>query len=234
MKEKKIIAIQQPEHLPWLGFFDKMKKCDQYIYLDSVQFKKRYFENRNKIRFDSESKWLTVPIMTKSKYHQNINEVLIDNEQKWQRKYIDTIRHAYAKSNFLDAFYPDLTKIIETKYERLVDLNVAIIDWARKLLEISTPVMMSSELKECKDKKGSDLILEICIQLNADVYISGPFGRDYLEHEKFKKADIEIEYHDYTHPVYKQLHEPFISHLSFIDCLFCEGAEGVKALIQNR
>ena len=89
------MAIQQPEHLPWVGFFNKMSQCDLFVYLDNVQFKKRYFENRNKVKTNDGIKWLTVPVFTKGKYTQNINEVIVYNEPKWKKKYIDLLEYLY-------------------------------------------------------------------------------------------------------------------------------------------
>jgi len=72
-------AIQQPEHIPWIGFFNKMAQCDLFVYLDNVQFKKRYFENRNKVISNGEVLWLTVPVVTKGLQTQTICDVKIDD-----------------------------------------------------------------------------------------------------------------------------------------------------------
>jgi len=226
----KVIAIQQPEHLPWLGFFDKMTKSDYFVYLDNVQFKKRYFENRNRIRTERGSQWITVPVLTKDCYHQKINEVIIDNEQDWRRKYLNTIRHAYAKARYLGEYIDELEKIIQRGFERLVDLNLALIEWGREKLEIRTPTILASQIREYKEK-GSDLILAMCKDLGAKVYISGPDGRKYLELDSFGKENIRVIYHDYEHPVYQQLHQSFLSHMSIIDAFFCEGDSKLRKLI---
>ncbi len=226
MKEK-TIAIQQPEHLPWLGFFDKMQKCDQYVYLDNVQFKKRYFENRNRIRTEQGSRWITVPVLTKGRYHQKINEVVIDNEEDWRRKYFGIIRHTYAKAGYFKEYYCELERIVQQRFEKLVDLNVTLIDWVREELKISTPTIRASQIREYKEK-GSDLILAICKDLGAKAYISGPDGRNYLKLHTFEQEKIELIYHDYEHAEYTQMYSPFISHMSVLDFLFNEGGEAWK------
>jgi hypothetical protein len=226
----KVIAIQQPEHFPWLGFFDKMAKSDYFVYLDNVQFKKRYFENRNRIRTERASQWITVPVLTKNRYHQKINEVIIDNEQDWRRKYLGAVRHAYAKARYLGEYIDELEKIIQQDFEKLVDLNLALIEWGREKLEIRTPTILASRIREYKER-GSDLILAICKDLRAKVYISGPDGRNYLKLDSFKQDKIKVIYHDYEHPTYKQLHQTFLSHMSIIDALFCEGKSKLRNLI---
>lgn len=219
-----VIAIQQPEHVPWLGFFDKMASVDEYVYLDNVQFKKRYFENRNKIRTADKWGWLTVPVITKGLYRQKINEVEIDNSRDWRKKYLNSIRASYGRSDFFKDVFYGLEDLINKEYKRLLDLNLSLIQFVRAYTGINTPVSKSSDISE---GKGSDLILDICLKRKAHVYISGPDGRDYLKLEDFKKNNIEVRYHDYMHPEYKQLNQPFISHMSVIDLLFNCGKEAL-------
>jgi hypothetical protein len=212
------LAIQQPEHIPWIGFFNKMIQCDLFVYLDNVQFKKRYFENRNKILGTAEILWLTVPVVSKGLYTQKLCEVQIDNDQVWKKKYKGRLEHVCGKYPFWndlkEIVYPPLDK----SFERLVDLNLALINNIREYLEIDTPTVLASEMS-CEDLKGSDLILEICSRANADLYISGPDGISYLESEKFLKNRIEIVYHDFQHPEYPQLGKEFTSHLSVLDLI---------------
>lgn len=218
----KVVTIQQPEHLPWLGFFDKMRKCDLYIFLDNVQFKKRYFENRNKIRTNDGFHWLTVPVVTKGKYTQRINEVEIDNSQEWRKKYLGPIRHSYSKSPFFDTLFPELEELVNKDCSMLADLNLRLISLLRKVFEIETPTALASEI--VNGPKGSDLILELCVRSGATEYISGPDGRNYLKLEEFERAGIKVSYHDYVHPEYPQMHQGgFISHMSAIDYIFNKG-----------
>lgn len=215
-----MIAIQQPEHLPWLGFFNKMMLVDEFIYLDNVQFKKRYFENRNKIKTQSGWDWLNVPVKTKGLYTQKINEVEIDNSQSWQRKYLNKIRSHYSKSDFFEEVFNPLQEIVKQDYEKLVALNISLINFIREYLEIITPAIFASDVAK---SKGSDLILQICLKRGAKTYLSGPDGRNYLQLDEFKKNNIEVIYHDYRHPEYKQTSSGFLSYMSVIDLIFNYG-----------
>jgi len=223
----KTIAIQQPEHLPWLGFFNKMLLCDEYVFLDNVQFKKRYFENRNKIRTHQGEHWVTVPVKTKGKYEQNINEVEIMNESEWQSKYLGAIETNYKKSPYFNQYFEQLKTIVEQNFESLVDLNLALVEMTRQVLGITTPVIRASEIREYTEK-GSDIILAICRDRQADVYISGPDGRNYLNLDEFAKHKIKVGYHDYQHPEYQQCHGDFVSHMSVIDLLFNCGEGSIQ------
>lgn len=218
---RKVVAIQQPEHLPWLGFFDKMRKCDLYIFLDNVQFKKRYFENRNKIRTPQGFQWLTVPVITKGRYLQNINEVELDNSQDWRKKYLGSMRHSYSKSPLFERVYSELEEIINSDCGLLVELNLKLIHFFKDFLKIKTETLKASEI--VNGFKGSELILELCKRTGAKEYISGPDGRNYLMLNEFEKASVEVSYHDYKHPVYRQMHGEFISHMSTLDYIFNEG-----------
>ena len=228
-KKTMIIAIQQPEHLPWIGFFNKMASADEFIYLDNVQFKKRYFENRNKIRTNTRDNWawITVPVITKGLQKQEIKEVKIDYEQQWQRRYLNALRHNYCKAGFYDEIFPEVEKIISGNFKTLLELNLILLDFIRGYLGIEAPARRASEI--CPGK-GSGLILSLCIMRKADVYLSGPDGRNYLVAEEFKKNNIEIKYHDYEHPVYEQMHKPFISHMSILDLLFNHGRESLSII----
>lgn len=212
------MAIQQPEHLPWVGFFNKMSQCDLFVYLDNVQFKKRYFENRNKVKTNDGIKWLTVPVFTKGKYTQNINEVIVYNEPKWKKKYIDLLECAFKKSNYWEDIKNLIIPCLDANTKNLIELNLALVERCRDYLHIETPALLASSL-EVNQFTGSDLISEICSRTGADIYISGPNGRDYLQIDEFPKIGTSIVYHDFIHPDYPQIYGDFTSHLSVIDLI---------------
>ena len=224
-----IVAIQQPEHLPWIGFFNKMAQCDKFVFLDNVQFKKRYFENRNKVKTNDGNKWLTVPVSTKSKYAQNINEVIIDNESNWKKKYIGLLEYAYKKSNYWAEIKNIVTPCLDIKTKRLIDLNLSIIERCQDYLQIETPTISASSL-DLDQFSGSNLILKICLKLKADIYLSGPDGRNYLKNEEFNRNSIKILYHDFKHPTYPQLFGDFASHMSIIDLIANMGSKSSQII----
>lgn len=226
-----IVAIQQPEHLPWIGFFNKMAHVDKYVYLDNVQFKKRYFENRNKIKTKDGIKWITVPVNTKEKYHQQIKDVEINNSEKWKKKYIGAIEHGYKKTPFWSDVREIVFPCLEKDVVRLVDLNIMLIERCREYLDIKTPTILSSSL-EVDSFSGSEIILNICIQAGAKTYMSGPDGRGYLKSEEYEAHGIRIVFHDFEHAEYPQMNEGFDSHLSVIDIIANLGP-GSSALIKN-
>lgn len=217
------VAIQQPEHLPWAGFFDKMARCDLFIYLDNVQYKKRYFENRNKIRTRDGWAWVTVPVISKGHYTQWINEVRIDNRSNWKRKYLGSVRAAYGKTPHFKSVYPAVEAVLAKEYDKLLDLNLALIEMVRSLSGVTTPCRLASDILPDTPAVGSDLIFELCRKCGATTYVSGPDGGSYLQAENFENAGIELVFHEYVHPEYVQIPGGFEPYMSVIDALFNTG-----------
>ena len=218
------MAIHQPEFFPWLGFFDKMKRADCYVVLDHVQFKKRYFENRNRIVNGDASQWITTPVRSKGHFKQSLCDVRIDRQQHWQQKLCARIYHSYRQATYFDRYFSSLEKVIQDKdYEFIVDFNMVIIQWFRKIFDIKTPIIFSSSLN-VDQFKASRLILEVCKNMLTNAYLCGPSGKDYLDLKSFEKEGVELIWHDFVHPIYPQINSKFISHLSTLDFVFnCSG-----------
>ena len=212
------IAIHQPEFMPWLGYFHKMEMADIYVILDDVQFKKRYFENRNYIRNSSNDtkEWITVPVKTKGKYHQSISDVEISYEENWSNKILNTFILRYGENEVTTSFnnlIKDFTNL-SCCNTSLLKLNLMIIGWFRKNFNIKTPLSYLSNLNI--NSKGSDLILDICKEIGATTYICGPSGKDYLNIKDFQDANINIEWQEFTEPNYYK-NKSNLSYLSSFD-----------------
>jgi hypothetical protein len=228
------IAIHQPEFLPWLGFFYKMSLAEEYIVFDHVQFKKRYFENRNRIVSSQGAvSWVGVPVISKGRYIQAIKEVEIDNSHNWKKKLITTVEHYYSKSTYFKRYFEEFRTIIDDfNGNLLIDLNLSLIHFFRKHLHITCPMRFSSDILESgEERRGSDLILQLCLLANAQVYLCGPSGRDYLKLEEFSKSGIAIEWIDYQHPRYEQLSKTFVPYMSTLDLLFNHGEMSSEILM---
>ena len=231
-----ILSIAQPAYLPWPGYFDRIMASDVHVVLDHVQLDKNSttkFTNRNKIKTPQGETWLTIPILTKG--HQNelsINklEVVCDG---WQEKHLRTIQNFYSKAACFGQFQEHLARYYQQRlFTKLIEpLREGLALFCR-LLNISTPLHYSSEMN-CVCKK-SDLILEICQKLGATTYISGPFGRDYLEREKFEAAGIKILFHEYEYIPYPQRFGSFLPGLSTIDMLLNIGEEAITHIPKGR
>ena len=225
-----IVTIHQPEHLPWLGFFDKIRQVNLYIILDHVQYRKNYYQNRNRVCGDRGAEWLTVPVLTKGKLAQPINEVQIDNRSspRWKEKYWASIHQYYRKARYWSAHEEYFENLCETDWVRLVDINEAIIQYMLASLSINVRVMKSSEMN-VEGHRG-ELLLNICREVEADTYLSGVSGKNYLDLDMFADAGIEVRFQEFHHPIYKQVYEPFIPCMSAVDLLFNYGPASLDVI----
>ncbi len=223
-----IISVHQPQYIPWLGYFDKIAQSDTFVFLDNVQYKEREFQNRNKIRTPGGWIWLTVPVISKGKGRQKISEVKIDNEIAWQRKHLGSLKTSYSSAAHFKEYYPFLEELLSQNWVYLKDLNIEIIRFSLKELSISTPISFESDLGITS--KHTERIIDICMKLKADTYLSGSGGKDYLNEALFAQNNIKLVYQDFKHPQYKQCYEPFEPCMSVIDLLFNYG-KGSKAIL---
>lgn len=230
-----ILAGHQPEYLPYIGFFAKVARADMFIFVDHVQFLKKSFQNRNKVRVAPGSggwAWLTVPVITVGKRFQKINEVEIDNSTRWGEKHWKTISLNYKKTPYFSDYKGYFEELYAKKWVKLVDLNEEIIRFLFKVFDINIPIFKSSDY----DFKGAktDLLIDMCRELKADTYLSGVGAKadGYVEEEKFKGQGLSHIFSSFKHPEYRQTFKPFIPFLSVIDLLFNYG-EDSKEIIKN-
>lgn len=224
----KILTIRQPGYLPYIGFFKKIQASDIFVFLDDVQYTRSDFDNRNKIRTRENSMWLTIPIFNKT--GQTLNEVKIDYSKKWVSKHKSSIKYNYEKAPYFEEYWKDIKSILEKSWDKLIDLNMELINYFIIKLEINTKTVFSSELNI--NKTGSEKLLEICKDLDVDTYLSGEFGRNYLDTNLFQHENIKVIFEKFEHPTYNQTFDGFMQNMSIIDLLFNEG-ENAKNILKN-
>ena len=215
-----IVAIHQPHYLAWLGYLHRMSQADLFVVLDDVQFERRNYQNRASIRLDGRAHWLTVPVLQRSQ-KERIADKAIDNSQPrpWGPIHFATLRHAYREAAHFDDYAGTLRALLERRWERLVDLDAAMLDFLRDAFDIRTPLARSSELGA--EGAKSDLILNLCRAVGADTLLAGFGGsRAYLDVEGFARHGVRVQWHEFTHPAYPQCGTaPFIPGLASLDLL---------------
>jgi len=224
------VSIRQPGYLPFMGFFKKIQSSDVFVYLDDVQYEKGGWDNRNRISTAKEIAWLTVPVF--NKFGQKLNEVKIDNTKNWNLKHRTTIKLNYQNTPFFQKYWEKTESILNRKWNKLIDLNLTLIEFFNFELGIKTKTVKSSTLQI--NSTSSQRLLEICQKLNADTYLSGPLGKNYLDEEIFSIANISVVYEKFEHPIYHQMREGFIQNLSIIDLLFNEGEKSKDILLNSK
>ena len=198
----KTVAVLQPGYLPWIGFFDQVRRADVFVYYDDVQFDKHGWRNRNRIKGPAGPHWLTVPVLHHGK--PRILDVVIDERGPWARRHIGTIRQYYAGAPFLQRYLGDLEKLLLRRWERLVDLDLAVAGQMMEWLDIRTQVERSS----CLGIEGE-----------RSEYLSGTAAKTYLDVALFERNGIDVVWQDFHHPTYPQLHGEFLPYLSAVDLL---------------
>lgn len=226
-----IVSIMQPGYLPWLGFFELIYNCDLFVLLDDVQYTKKDWRNRNRIRTKGRWIWLSVPVLTKNKQSQLINEVRINYSTNWRRKHLKAIEINYNKTKYFNDYFPYFEKLYTRDWEYLLDLDIEIINWAVKALNIKTPIIKSSGLNT--EGKKEDKIINICKKLNVAELYDTKAAQDILNLDKINKSGIKIKFQDYQHPIYKQIYEPFLPYMSAIDLLFQYGPKSLNILLNK-
>ncbi len=214
-----IISIHQPSYLPWIPFIEKALKSDIFVFLDDVQFEKNSEQNRNQIKASSGPIWLTIPV--KRKLNTLINQVVIaDNQLKWMNNHINSITQNYSKTPYFKQVSKTLFDIIKKNRDDFLSLNLEIDKYFFSLANFDGDVVLSSDLN--LKSKNSDRILSICKKLGAKTYMSGIGGKDYLDLEKFRKSNIDIQFQNYNHFEYSQQYMKigFSPRLSALD-FFC-------------
>jgi hypothetical protein len=221
------VAISQSNYIPWKGYFDSINMVDEFMLYDDMQYTRRDWRNRNKIKTKEGAKWLTVPVEVKGKYFQKINETLI-SDPKWGQDHWNSILHNYNKA----PFFKDYKEIFEPLYlnsqeDHLSQVNYNFIKAVCDILGITTKISWSSayELKEDRNER----LVDLCIKTGASDYFSGPAAKAYMDESLFEKENIRVHYYDYSgYPEYHQLHGEFDHAVSILDLLFCEGPESKK------
>ncbi len=226
------VVILQPSYLPWLGYFNQIAQADHFVFLDDVQYTRRDWRNRNYIKLmDGSKKLLTVPVKTKGKYLAKINEIEISYESNWIDRHLQLIQEGYYHTQHYSWYADTIAKALRRKYRLLADLDIRLTKAFSHMMGLVTSYHRSSQMQvDSTDPTGR--LLDICKQLDARQYLTGASARNYLDEKQFEAAGITVQYQDYQHPVYPQVHGNFVPYLSIIDLLFNCGIES-SSIISN-
>ncbi len=220
----KKVAISQSNYIPWKGYFDLINSVDEFVIYDEMQYTKRDWRNRNIIKTSNGLKWLTIPVEVKGKYFQKINEVIAIDDS-WRKKHWNTIKHNYARARYFKQYEEYFESLyLDSAEKELSKINYNFIKAINEILKIDTKMIHSKELTLAGDK--SEKLLNICMDLNATVYVSGPAAKNYLDERIFNNANIKVEWMKYdNYKEYEQLYGEFSHNVSILDLIFAKGEE---------
>lgn len=228
----KTVSILQSNYIPWKGYFDIIAKSDVFIFYDSVQFTKNDWRNRNRIKTRNGVEWITIPVRNES-LHQKINETNISFKD-WNKKHWKTIRNNYSRAKCfktLEPFFEDLYLNQLQDVSLLSEVNYKLIVAISKLLKFETTFLWDKDLGLIEGK--TERLVDLCKKTGANVYLSGPAAKDYLQEDMFKDSGMEVQWMDYSgYPEYEQLYPPFEHGVSILDLLFNTG-EGATEYMKS-
>ena len=225
MSVRKRVGIIQSNYIPWKGYFDFIDSVDHFVLLDDVQFTRRDWRNRNRIKTKDGLQWLTIPVDVKGKYHQSIAETRISSGS-WGAEHAAALRHAYARAPHFREEWAAVEPVYArcASLDRLAPVNRAFIEHAMSRLDIRTPISSSLDFDLTPGK--NERLIGICTQLGATEYLSGPAAQEYMDEAAWNAAGIDVKYKSYGgYPEYPQMHAGFEHFVSVLDLLFNAGPD---------
>lgn len=227
------VCIHQPDFVPWLGFFDRLFHVDVFIVLDHVQFIRRGWQHRDRIKVGGEARWLTLPVLKSGRYDQRIDEVELDESQNWRQKHLRSLESAYARAPHAAEAMPAVRAVYERPHRLMVDFNMDFLNLFMEMLKIDVRVYRSSAMA-CAGS-SNELLIGLVKSVGGTSYMTGMGARDYLDEAKFSAAGVEVAWRRFSSPEYPQIGGgPFLPGLSALDALFNLGSAGTRRLLEER
>lgn len=211
--KNKIIAIHQPNYLPWLGYFYKLSQADIFVFLDDAQYSNEGMHNYTYIKTANGSFRLKYPVQ--QSLGDKINEVRSKDELEWKKKHLAIIESNYQYASHFKEVFIDYYELVSKEYSNIASLNIALIEFYTKRLGISVEYIKSSDLNINLNK--SEKIIAICNALGGNVYYSGTGAMVYQKEEDFKSCSIELRYSVFKPFQYPQLWDGFQSNVTALD-----------------
>jgi len=216
------IAVLQSNYIPWKGYFDLIGLVDEFVLYDEVQYTKNDWRNRNRIKSDHGLQWLTIPVLHHGRSGQRIDEARVADDH-WRAKHWTALRQSYGRQPFFAQYRPLFEELYLASSERsLSAINRSFITAVCAAIGIGGRISASTDYEVGGDR--NERLVGLCQAVGADVYLSGPSARSYLDESGFSAAGIAVEYMDYGgYPEYPQPYPPFDHAVTILDLLFCVG-----------
>ncbi|MHB9030558.1 MAG: WbqC family protein, partial [Candidatus Latescibacterota bacterium] len=226
-----IVAVHQPHYLPWTGYFDKIDSADIFVLLDTVQFEKNGWQNRNRIKTPNGWMWLTVPV--EHRFGTSIAETEIDRRQHWERKHRTALAVNYSKAPFYRRCNEFLDDVYSRGWESLNGLNREFLSYFLREMGIRTEIICASSLGALPDAPNERLAALVA-KLGGDTYLAGSGCTGYFQPEPFRKAGVRVVFQEYSPVEHPQLHGAFLPGLSVVDVLCNCGQESLEIIRKGR
>lgn len=226
-----ILAAHQPGYLPVQDFFLKMHLADVFVLADDIQYAKHNFVNRTKIKTAQGVQWLTVPVLTKGRMGQLNSQVQVDTVQNWRQKHWKTLLVNYKYAAYFEKYADFFENLYRKPWTKLLGLNLEIIEFIKKCLDISTEILLSSDLNV--PGQGTERLTGILDKLGCDTYLAAQDGKKYLNQQVFEERGLKLNFLQTKYPVYHQQFGDFEPALSIVDLLFNEDENSRNILFDD-
>ena len=226
----KTVAIVQSNYIPWKGYFDLVNLADELILLDHVQYTRRDWRNRNRIKTPQGLRWLTIPVEVKGRYLQRIDETRVD-DAGWAERHWRAIKESYGRAERFGDHGGALERLFEGAADEplLSRINHRFLTAICAMLAIRTTISWSTDY--AVTGRRTEALLSLCQQAGATTYLSGPAARAYLDESHFEAAGVAVRWMDYDgYREYPQLHPPFAHEVSVVDLLLNAGTDAATYL----
>jgi hypothetical protein len=231
---ERVVAIHQPNFLPWLGYFAKIASSDVFLVMDNAQFPKTggSWSNRVKMRVNGAAAWVTVPIVRAYHGVRSVQEMEIDERSPWRAKLLKTVRMNYARASYIDEVFPLIENVVTHPSSSLAEFNLFGIREISTVLGIDTTKLV---LGSTLDAPGSatTLLINMVKSVGGTAYLCGGGASGYQDDEQFAAEGIQLRYQSFAHPVYQQGGDSFLAGLSIVDALMWCGAAGTSLLLRE-
>lgn len=228
------VSVHQPNFLPWLKLLDKILASDVYVAYDTVQYTKSEYHARQKVRRHTGTAWLSVPVRHVRGTHQLIRDVRIDNSQPFRDRHLQVLRTSYEGTPYYEEVFPLIEAVYARDQERLVDLNLELIETLCSYLDAPVRIVRASTLPHEGDR--TDRLVQLVRNAGGSEHLTSTYGADHqvVEWDKFPRAGITVRSQEFEHPTYQQIGEEFVPNLAAIDMLFACGRETSEILAGRR
>ena len=231
-----MIAIHQPNFIPWIGYFHKISQVDEFVFLDDVIYSASggMYPRRTKITSNSGPKWLAAPIANLRYSNQKkINLLELDSRQNLVGVLGKGLDDSYKQHSHFEEIYDFMMEIAASAEKNLSSFNINVIKKITNLV-VSKPVKFTLSSNLRIDSKGTDRLIEIAKSLDADVYLSGSGSSGYLSESEFIRSGIELRVQESLPYNYPQRNtNEFIKGLSILDPLMNLGFTGTRELLRK-
>lgn len=232
---ERVVAIHQPNFLPWLGYFAKIAACDVFIVMDNAQFPKTggSWTNRVKMRIGGEAAWVTVPIVRAYHGVRTVKEMEIDDRSPWRAKLLKTVRMSYARATHFEEVYPLIEKLVTYPSASLSEFNLFGVREISAALGIdTTKLVVGSQLNA--PGTATTLLINMVRAVSGTIYLCGGGAAGYQDDDQFAAEGIQLRYQAFSHPEYQQrAGDPFLAGLSIVDTLMWIGTSGTSLLLRE-